>query len=129
MLITKWFNESSYASPKEVMRVLESLILGHNYSYYVLDDPSIPDVEFDKLWSRLEALEAEHPQWADPKSPTQKVSGTIAEGSVEVRHSKPMLSIGKALEVQDVKDFEARGQKALNQKVCKKKRLSNQMDK
>lgn len=113
MIANKWFDERKYVGPQEAMRALEVEIERHNRNYYELDNPSIPDVEFDLLWNRMLELEAEHPKWASIDSPTRKVSGKAAEGSVTVRHSKPMLSIGKAFTEQDVSDFEARAVKAL----------------
>ncbi|WP_038817985.1 DNA ligase LigA-related protein, partial [Pseudomonas aeruginosa] len=68
----------------------------HNYRYYVLDEPSIPDAEYDRLFRELQALEAEYPQLLTPDSPTQRVSGTPASAFGEVRHEIPMLSLGNA---------------------------------
>ncbi len=65
----------------------------HNHAYYVLDTPSIPDAEYDKLFRELQALEAEHPELSTPDSPTQRVGGRPLPGFVAVRHAVPMLSI------------------------------------
>lgn len=116
MLTSKWFDESSFSGPQQVMRALAESIERHNYNYYVLDNPSIPDVEFDILWNRLLDLEKQHPEFASEESPTLKVSGTPSDDSVKVRHARPMLSIGKALNEQDVKDFDVRSGKALGEK-------------
>ena len=65
----------------------------HNHAYYVLDAPTIPDAEYDKLFRELQALEAEFPDLAGPDSPTQRVGGRPLEGFAPVRHVVPMLSI------------------------------------
>lgn len=113
MLTSKWFDERQYADEQEVMRALERVIEEHSYNYYVLDDPIISDSEFDKLWGRLGELEGQNPQWVSPNSPLSRVGGAVRDGAVEVKHAKPMLSIGKAFEDQDVADFDERAKKAL----------------
>ena len=65
----------------------------HAHRYYVLDDPEIPDAEFDRLFQELQALEAGHPELRTPDSPTQRVLGQVLDGFVPVRHTVPMLSI------------------------------------
>ena len=65
----------------------------HNHAYYVLDAPTIPDAEYDKLFRELQALEAEHPQLIRADSPTQRVGGKPLPGFAQVRHVVPMLSI------------------------------------
>ncbi|HSV57815.1 MAG TPA: NAD-dependent DNA ligase LigA [Variovorax sp.] len=65
----------------------------HAHLYYVLDAPALPDAEYDKLFQRLQAIEAEHPQLRTPDSPTQRVGGAVLEGFAKVRHKVPMLSI------------------------------------
>lgn len=65
----------------------------HNHAYYVLDAPTIPDAEYDKLFRELQALEAQHPELLTPDSPTQRVGGKVLEGFVPVKHVVPMLSI------------------------------------
>lgn len=115
MLTTKWFDERKYKDPQEVMRSLEGAIREHNHNYYVLDDPAIPDLEFDRLWARLKELEVANPSLVAVDSPLAQVGGVAAAASVKVVHSRPMLSIGKALEEQDVVDFEVRAKKALGE--------------
>ncbi|MBU6417579.1 MAG: NAD-dependent DNA ligase LigA [Xanthomonadaceae bacterium] len=75
-----------------------------NYRYYVLDDPSIPDAEYDRLMRELEALEAAHPELAAPDSPTRHVGARPASGFVEVRHAIPMLSLSNAFTDTDAPD-------------------------
>lgn len=67
-----------------------------NYRYYVLDDPSIPDAEYDRLMRELEALEAEHPELATADSPTRRVGARASGGFAEVQHALPMLSLSNA---------------------------------
>ena len=79
-----------------------------NHRYYVLDEPSIPDAEYDRLMRELEALEAEHPDLADPDSPTQRVGNLPSGKFAVVRHSIPMLSLSNAFDDGEVTDFVAR---------------------
>ncbi len=65
----------------------------HAHRYYVLDDPLIPDSEYDRLFQELQAIEAAHPALKTPDSPTQRVGGAVLDGFVAVRHAVPMLSI------------------------------------
>jgi DNA ligase (NAD+) len=80
----------------------------HDYRYYVLDDPSVPDAEYDRLMRELRALEAAHPQLIVPDSPTQRVSGTPSAAFGEVVHSIPMLSLDNAFSDEDVAAFDRR---------------------
>ena len=76
-----------------------------NYRYYVLDEPSIPDAEYDRLLRELEALEAAHPDLVTADSPTQRVGNAPAGKFAEVRHAIPMLSLGNAFSDEEVHDF------------------------
>jgi DNA ligase (NAD+) len=87
---------------------LRKLIDQHDYRYYVLDDPSVPDAEYDRLMGELHALEAQHPELVTADSPTQRVSGQIAAGFAEVRHSVPMLSLDNAFDDADIVAFDRR---------------------
>jgi len=80
----------------------------HNYRYYVLDDPEIPDAEFDRLLLQLQALEAQHPELISPDSPTQRVGGTPLGEFAEVPHVVPMLSLTNAYSEADVIAFDQR---------------------
>ena len=86
-----------------------------NYRYYVLDDPSMPDAEYDRLLRELEALEAEHPERASEDSPTQRVGIAPTGAFAEVRHAMPMLSLGNAFEDEEVADFVRRIGQALDE--------------
>lgn len=75
----------------------------HDYRYYVLDSPVISDAEYDQLMRRLRQLEAEHPDWISPRSPTQRVGGRPASQFREVRHPGPILSLANAFDVNEVR--------------------------
>ena len=80
----------------------------HNYRYYVLDDPEIPDAEYDRLLRELQALEAEHPELVTPDSPTQRVGAEPLKAFGEVRHEIPMLSLANAFSDEELEDFDRR---------------------
>jgi len=80
----------------------------HNYRYHVLDEPSIPDVEYDRLFHELKALEAENPHLVTPDSPTQRVGSAALSAFTQVRHEVPMLSLGNAFEEIDMREFDRR---------------------
>ncbi|MCS4285609.1 DNA ligase (NAD+) [Pseudomonas sp. BIGb0278] len=87
----------------------------HNYRYYVLDEPSIPDAEYDRLFNELKALEAEHPHLVTPDSPTQRVGGSALAAFSQIRHEVPMLSLGNAFEEADLREFDRRVVDGLDQ--------------
>ncbi|EPM44720.1 NAD-dependent DNA ligase LigA [Pseudomonas syringae] len=80
----------------------------HNYRYHVLDEPSIPDAEYDRLFRELKALEAENPHLVTPDSPTQRVGSTALSAFTQVRHEMAMLSLGNAFEENDLREFDRR---------------------
>jgi DNA ligase (NAD+) len=80
----------------------------HNYRYHVLDDPEISDADYDVLFDRLEALEAEHPELVTPDSPTQRVGATPQSGFVTVVHSVPMLSLEKCTTQDELSAWDER---------------------
>ncbi|MFQ6572871.1 NAD-dependent DNA ligase LigA [Pseudomonas sp. UM16] len=80
----------------------------HNYRYYVLDEPSVPDAEYDRLFNELKALESEHPELVTADSPTQRVGGSALSAFSQVRHEVPMLSLGNAFEENDLREFDRR---------------------
>ena len=82
-----------------------------NHRYYVLDDPDLPDAEYDRLLRELEALEDEHPKLRDPNSPTARVGSAPSGKFAPVRHAVPMLSLGNAFGDDEVRDFVARIEK------------------
>jgi DNA ligase (NAD+) len=87
-----------------------------NYRYHVLDDPAIPDAEYDRLMRELEALEAAHPEHAAPDSPTSRVGNAPSSAFAEVRHEIPMLSLGNAFADEEVADFVRRIEERLDRR-------------
>jgi DNA ligase (NAD+) len=81
------------ASPRERAAALRRRIERADHDYYVLDAPSLPDAEYDRLFRELQALEAEHPDLVTPDSPTRRVGGGVRNDLPKVRHAVPMLSI------------------------------------
>lgn len=75
------------------LQELRALLHHHAHRYYTLDAPEISDAEYDRLFHELQAIEAEHPDWVTPDSPTQRVGGKVLDGFATVRHRVPMLSI------------------------------------
>ncbi len=75
----------------------------HLYRYHVLDDPIISDAEYDKLWNEFKALEAEHPEWISPDSPSQRAGTVVSEKFEKVRHPRPILSLANAFGAEDAR--------------------------
>ena len=75
----------------------------HNYRYHVLDRPVISDAEYDRLINRLREIESLHPEWITPDSPTQRVNAAVAEKFVKVPHPAPILSLGNAYSIEDLR--------------------------
>jgi DNA ligase (NAD+) len=92
---------------------LRALIDGHNLRYYVLDEPSIPDAEYDRLLRELQQLESEFPQFLSPDSPSQRVGATPQHEFAEVRHRYPMLSLANAFSTEETRKFHERILKGL----------------
>ncbi|MFE8069673.1 NAD-dependent DNA ligase LigA [Marinobacteraceae bacterium S3BR75-40.1] len=80
----------------------------HNYRYYVLDDPEVADVEYDRLLRELQDIEAEHPELVTPDSPTQRVGAVPDSPFEEVRHRSPMLSLDNAFDAEEFEAFDRR---------------------
>ena len=95
------------AARAEALR-LRGRIQQHNYYYYVLDDPRIPDSEYDRLFHRLQQLEAEHPELITADSPTQRVGGEPLAAFDQVKHAVPMLSLENALSAEAMVEFDRR---------------------
>jgi DNA ligase (NAD+) len=87
----------------------------HAHRYYVLDDPQIPDAEYDRLFQQLQKLEADHPELLTSDSPTQRVIGTVLDGFASVKHAVPMLSIRTETDNQasGAQNFDTRVRKEL----------------
>ena len=88
----------------ELRRTIEQ----HNYRYYVLDDPEVPDAEYDRLMQALQALEQHHPELITPDSPTQRVGGAPSAAFAEVAHRVPMLSLDNAFNDESIEKFDRR---------------------
>lgn len=87
---------------------LRTLLDRFAYEYYVLDNPSVSDREYDRYYQELTALEAEFPQLIDANSPTQRVGGAVLKGFKEVTHQRMMLSLGNAYNREDLESFDER---------------------
>ncbi len=97
--------------PAKARRRAEALreqLHDHNYRYYVLDEPSIPDAEYDRLMQALRELEAEHRELVTPDSPTQRVGASPATSFAEVSHAVPMQSLDNAFSIDELREFDRR---------------------
>lgn len=97
----------------EIQAVIQQLtqqLENYNYQYYVLDDPSVPDAEYDRVFQQLSQLEKDNPALLSANSPTQKVGGVALSKFEQVTHQKPMLSLDNVFEALALKDFMLRAQ-------------------
>jgi DNA ligase (NAD+) len=106
------------AVPEQAAQRIQALrteILHHDYQYYVLDTPTIPDSEYDRLFRELKALEEQYPELVTPDSPTQRVGGAALSELSPVRHRIPMLSIETETDItpNGARNFDARVRKKL----------------
>ncbi len=106
------------AAPPKIQEradALRELLHHHAHRYYVLDEPEIPDAEYDRLFRELQELEAGYPELLAPDSPTQRVGGKLLEGFAKVRHKVPMLSIRTETDIQasGARNFDARVRREL----------------
>ncbi|NUM79831.1 NAD-dependent DNA ligase LigA [bacterium] len=95
----------------DIQSVIEKLcteINDHNYRYYVLNQPSISDEEFDRLLNRLIELENQHPELITPDSPTQRVGADLTKNFPTVAHLQPMMSLGNTYSEAELRDFDRR---------------------
>ncbi|WP_372758896.1 NAD-dependent DNA ligase LigA, partial [Litorivivens sp.] len=90
------------------IQTLRDALTEHNHKYYVLDEPSIPDAEYDRLFHELVALEEKYPDLKSPDSPTQRVGGDVLSAFEEVEHVVPMLSLDNVFDEDGLRDFEQR---------------------
>jgi len=95
-------------------RALIAQLTRYDYEYYVLNESTVPDAEYDRLMRELQAIEADNPGWVTPSSPSQRVAGQVAEGFVTVAHRVPMLSLDNAFNPDDLAAFVKRLQDRLN---------------
>ncbi|MBQ8470658.1 MAG: NAD-dependent DNA ligase LigA [Alistipes sp.] len=87
------------------IEILRKTLERHNYLYYVENQPEISDFEFDQLMHELQALEAAHPEWDDPNSPTRRVGSDLTSEFQTVEHRFPMLSLGNTYSLEELHDF------------------------
>ncbi len=100
------------------MAALAQQLHEHNYRYYVLDQPTISDQEFDRLLRELQDLEQQHPGFASPDSPTQRVGGMPLSKFENAPHRYPMLSLGNTYSREELADFDERVQKGLGKSTA-----------
>ena len=87
---------------------LHTLINKYNYQYYVIDNPEVPDVEYDRLFRELQQLETDHPELQSSSSPTQRVGGAALEKFSQITHALPMLSLDNVFDADELQAFEQR---------------------
>ncbi|MBS4198062.1 NAD-dependent DNA ligase LigA [Bacillus sp. FJAT-49732] len=111
-------------SVEKQLKELYNLLNQYNYEYHVLDNPSVPDAEYDRLMRELIKLEEEHPELISPDSPTQRVGGEPLSTFEKVRHETQMLSLANAFSEEDLRDFDRRVRQGIGEQfsyVCELK--------
>lgn len=98
---------------QQQLQALREQILALDYEYYVLDAPSVPDSEYDRLFRQLQQLESDHPELITPDSPTQRVGGTALKAFDSVTHRQAMLSLNNAFEDEELQAFDKRARETL----------------
>lgn len=112
-----------YQQAQQQIESLRTELKRYNYEYYVLAQPSISDYEFDHKLKELQQLEAQHPEFFDPSSPTQQVGADITKKFNTVKHQRPMLSLNNTYNEEELRDFDERVRKAVGdvEYVCELK--------
>lgn len=110
------FGSQTVSSHDRVLE-LRRLIDHYNYCYYVLDAPEVADAEYDALFDELSRIEAAHPEWVVPESPTQRVGAIASGGFREIRHREAMLSLDKTTSEAGIADWMARTRKLIGETV------------
>ena len=100
--------------PKTRAEEITKLLEKYNYEYYVLDNPSVSDAEYDRLMQELMAIENAHPELRSPLSPTQRVGGMVQDEFQKVTHKRMMLSLANAFNDEDLRDFDRKIREVLN---------------
>ncbi len=103
-----------YQEILELRKILEE----HNYNYYVMDNPTISDFEYDALMQKLIRLEEENPQYADENSPTKRVGGAVLSEFNQVQHAVPMQSLGDVFSYDELMEFDGRVSQGLSGEKC-----------
>ena len=101
-------------NPEQKIHQLRAQLREHNYNYYVLDNPTISDYDFDVLLKELQALEKAHPEFNDPNSPTQRVGGEVTKNFETVPHEFRMYSLDNSYSKEDLEDWEKRIKKMVD---------------
>ena len=102
-------------SPQERVKELTELLEKYNYEYYVLDNPSVSDAEYDRLMQELIALETKYPELLSPLSPSQRVGGQVQDEFKKVTHQRMMLSLANAFNEDDLYDFDRKVREVIGQ--------------
>ncbi|HCD1410393.1 TPA: NAD-dependent DNA ligase LigA, partial [Listeria monocytogenes] len=89
---------------EELINILDQ----YSYDYYVIDNPTVEDAEYDQKMQELLKIEEAHPEWVTPESPSKRVGGEVLEGFKKVAHDTPMLSLANAFNHEDLADFDRR---------------------
>ena len=100
-------------NPSERVKQLTELLEKYNYEYYVLDNPSVDDAEFDRHMAELQMLEEQFPDFRFKTSPTQRVGGQVQDEFKKIPHKRLMLSLGNAFNEDDLRDFDRKVKAAL----------------
>ncbi len=100
--------------PKLRAQEITKLLEEYNYQYYVLDNPSVSDAEYDRLMQELMAIEEAHPELKSPLSPTQRVGGMVQDEFKKITHKRMMLSLANAFNDDDLRDFDRKVREILN---------------
>lgn len=113
--VSTMMDKEDFEEAKARSRELAKLLHRWNYEYYVLDNPTVPDAEYDRVFAELASLEAAYPELKTPESPTQRVGGEVRSDLAKVRHAVPMLSIHTETDFSDegARAFDARVRKEL----------------
>src|SRR5688572_5330563 len=101
-------SSSAVSQLRSELAELRRAIEAHNYSYHVLDSPTVPDAEYDRLMRRLQEIEGAHPDLVTPDSPTQRVGAAKLDSFREVRHARPMLSLDNVFTDEELLAFDKR---------------------
>lgn len=113
-----------FETAKSRVQELRDLLNQYGYEYYVLDQPSVPDAEYDKLMNELIEIEESFPELKTADSPTQRIGGQVLDAFEKVQHQTSMLSLGNAFNEEDLRDFDRRVRQAVEDEfsyVCELK--------
>ncbi|MFT4940589.1 MAG: DNA ligase (NAD+), partial [Paraglaciecola sp.] len=108
---------ANLSEPKQRLHTLKTELNEYNYQYYVMDNPTIPDAEYDRLMLELKAIEKDHPELLTTDSPSQKVGGAALPSFSQVEHEVPMLSLDNAFDEASILAFEKRIKDRLKREI------------